>query len=218
MGKVNCGILDGFMGKVGTVVGGFWKGIPVMRAYVRNGRDANSEAQRLQRLRFKATSQLSSVFLDATIIGLRKAAVANRMTESNVFFALNADKVTASGLDTLSVDYTGIVVAAGPLPQVGFDVPGFDTPQQVDVDFKANLECKYANADDDVYVFVYCHDADSGVLSAPVKRSEGTVSVKVPADWNGLKVHVWGFAMGTKESLRAGQASDSAYIGTGNIG
>ena len=33
MGKVRMGILDGFKGKVGTVVGSFWKGKKVMRAY-----------------------------------------------------------------------------------------------------------------------------------------------------------------------------------------
>lgn len=218
MGKVNCGILDGFMGKVGTVVGSFWKGIPVMRAYNRNKRDAQTELQLIQRMRFKALSQLASGFFDATVVGMRNVASSRKMTESNIFMMLNADKVTATSLDSLNVDYSGLAVAYGPLPQVGFAAPNFDTPQKVKVAFNANLEYRYASADDEVYVFAYCPDAGCGVMSEPVLRNDGTIEVTVPALWNGLKVHLWGFALGAKTNERAGQTSDSTYIGSGNIG
>ncbi|MBR1550177.1 MAG: hypothetical protein IJ634_06010 [Bacteroidales bacterium] len=218
MAKVNCGILDGFMGKVGTVVGSFWKGVPVMRAYNRHHRDAMTEQQILQRMRFKALAQLSSGFLDATVVGMHNVAVSRHMTESNVFTSMNAGAVTATDFDSLNVDFTSLVVAYGPLPQVGFGAANFDTPQQVSVTFKGNTECRYASADDDVYLFAYCPDAECGVLSAPVKRSAGTLEVRVPADWNGLKVHLWGFALGAKTNQRANQTSDSTYIGSGNIG
>ena len=47
MAKMNWGILDGFFGKVGTVVGSFWKSIPVMRAYKRVVRNPKTESQQL---------------------------------------------------------------------------------------------------------------------------------------------------------------------------
>ena len=218
MATVNCGILDGFYGKVGTVVGSFWKGIPVMRAYVRRQHDAKSETQVVIRARFKAMMELVSGFLDASRIGLHDAAAAGPMTEGNMFFVKNWDMVTASGVESVSVDFTGLTVAQGHLPGVHFNAPQFDTPLQVDVDFDDNMEYRGTSPDDEVYVFVYCPDAKCGVLSAPAKRSDESVSVKVPSYWNGMKVHVYGFAKGALDSGRYGQCSDSAYLGTGNIG
>jgi hypothetical protein len=218
MATVNCGILDGFIGKVGTVVGSFWKGTPVMRAYTRNRHDVKSERQLLERLRFKTLSELSSGFLDASIIGLRRAAAARHITESNLFIAQNFGMVVASGLDSVDIDFTGLTVAKGSLPGVHFNSPLFDTPQQVDVNFDTNLECKGAHADDEVYIFVYSPDAKYGVLSAAVMRNDGSVSVKVPSHWNGTKVQVYGFAVGAELSERPGETSMSSYIGSGTIG
>ena len=218
MATVNCGILDGFYGKVGTVVGSFWKGIPVMRAYVRRQHDAKSETQVVIRARFKAMMELVSGFLDASRIGLHDTAVSGPMTEGNMFFVKNWDMVTASGVESVSVDFTGLTVAQGNLPGVHFNAPQFDTPLQVDVDFDDNMEYRGTSPDDEVYVFVYCPDAKCGVLSEPVKRSDGSVSVKVPSYWNGMKVHVYGFAKGALDSGRYSQCSNSAYLGTGNIG
>lgn len=218
MATVNCGILDGFMGKVGTVVGSFWKGIPVMRAYTRNRHDARTESQLMLRKRFAALSELSSGFYQATLVGMHKVAVERSLTEGNVFMEVNFDKVSATGTGTLNVDYTGLKVALGRLTGVHFDVPQFDTPQQVKVDFSANTECVGTHADDEVYVFVYCPDAKCGVLSEAVKRSEETTTVRVPSYWNGMKVHVWGFAVGAKVNERPFEPSESSYIGSGNIG
>lgn len=218
MAKVNRGILDGFIGKVGTVIGSFWKGLPVMRAYSRTRRDKKSRAQVAQRMRFGALAELGAAFLDAIGLGLRKAAAARRITEGNLFIRQNMAMVTVTGTDSLSIDYTGLVLAKGNLVGVSFDIPQFDTPQHVKADFSTLIESPMTHDDDEVYLFVYCPDAKSGVLSAPAKRSEETVSVKVPTQWNGMKAHVWGFTVGSELSQRPGEASNSNYIGSGNIG
>ena len=71
MGKVRMGILDGFYGKVGTVVGSFWKGKPVMRAYVRpKGTHTSSEAQALVQTRFAAINSLFGNFPQVTVMGI----------------------------------------------------------------------------------------------------------------------------------------------------
>ena len=83
MAKVNWGILDGFIGKVGTVVGSFWKGKAVMRAYKRQVRDRNNEAQQIARIRFAAIGRLSGAFLSAIRVGFYEAAylVVNETSE-----------------------------------------------------------------------------------------------------------------------------------------
>lgn len=217
MATINRGILDGFFGKVGTVVGSFWKGIPVMRAYVRRIRDRKNTPQMLIRARFATLADLSSAFMAATNIGLRNDAAKSRTTESNVFVKKNWEAVHANTVDSVTIDYADLVVADGSLTGVRFGTPQFDTPQQVDVSFASNEECAKTSLDDQVFLFVYCPDAKCGVLSPAVKRSEHSISADVPAYWNGMKVHVWGFTLGAGLDNK-GMMSDSTYIGTGNIG
>ncbi|MBO4587005.1 MAG: hypothetical protein J5677_04220 [Bacteroidales bacterium] len=216
MATVNRGILDGFFGKVGTVVGSFWKGIPVMRAYVRRVRDRKNESQQLVRARFITLGELSSAFLAALRLGFLNEAARNRVTESNIFVKKNWEAVQAATPDSVSIDYTALVVAKGPLHGVQFSAPQFDNPQQVSVVFDPNDELPMVDDNDDIYVFVYCPDSKSGVLGAPVKRSVGRATVDVPSYWSGMKVHAWGFAVGGGID-NAGAISDSAYLGSGNI-
>jgi hypothetical protein len=57
MGKIEEGILGGFKGKVGTVVGGKWRGINYMRSKGSPNRTKFSEAQLMQQARFALGSQ-----------------------------------------------------------------------------------------------------------------------------------------------------------------
>lgn len=216
MATINRGILDGFFGKVGTVVGSFWKGIPVMRAYVRRIRDRKNTPQLLIRARFATLGELSSAFLAAIRIGLRNVAAKGHVTESNIFVNENWEAVHAASVDSVTVDYPDLVVARGPLAGVQYGTPQFDTPLQVDVAYETNEEIAKTSLDDLVYLFVYCPDAKCGVLSAAVERSEKRISVTVPSYWNGMKVHLWGFTLGAGHD-NAGMLSNSAYIGSGNI-
>ena len=52
MGTIKQGILGGFSGKVGTVVGGNWKGISYMRALAQNVKNPRTDAQMNQRSKF----------------------------------------------------------------------------------------------------------------------------------------------------------------------
>ena len=45
MGKMRMGILDGFVGKVGTVVGSFWKGKKIIRGYNAFPKESHTEEQ-----------------------------------------------------------------------------------------------------------------------------------------------------------------------------
>ncbi len=55
MGTIKQGILGGFSGKVGTVVGGSWKGISYMRGRAQSVKNPRTEAQMEQRSKFALT-------------------------------------------------------------------------------------------------------------------------------------------------------------------
>ena len=218
MGKVQQGILDGFIGKVGTVVGAFWKGKPVMRAYKRQIRDANSEDQQLIRIRFSAAGRIAAAFRTALLVGFRSLAQSNRMTEGNVFVKLNWGHVHADISGSATVDYEDLVIAQGGLPEIQFGNATFENPLQVDVPINDSASVIGSHRDDTAYVFVYSPEAGAGILSDTGVRVDEEVSIHVPAYWNGHRVHVFGFGKGSESNdLNPGTVSNSRYLGSGTI-
>ncbi len=217
MGKINQGILDGFKGKVGTVVGFYWKGKPVMRGYKRFFKDAHSEAQMVVRLRFAAINSLAVAFKSAADLGFNHRAASHGNTELNNFVQLNWDAITADNTAAVDVEYSDLVVSYGSLPQVHFSPASYQTPQTVEANFAAIGEASGASDSDRVYLFVYNPSQNIGILSDGALRSSQKVTATLPASWSGESVHVWGFAVGGAE-FNKGVASHSAYLGEGIIG
>ena len=64
MGKIKQGILGGFKGKVGTVIGASWNGIAYMRGLAQSIKNPQTEAQLKQRSFFKEVQDLVSQLSD----------------------------------------------------------------------------------------------------------------------------------------------------------
>lgn len=60
MGKIKQGILGGFKGKVGTVIGSSWNGIAYMKGLPQSVKNSKTAAQIMQREFFKEVQQLAS--------------------------------------------------------------------------------------------------------------------------------------------------------------
>ena len=58
MGKIKQGILGGFKGKVGTVIGSSWNGIAYMRGQAQSVKNPKTDAQLMQRAFFKEIQDL----------------------------------------------------------------------------------------------------------------------------------------------------------------
>lgn len=220
MGIPTKGILAPFKNRIGTVVGRRWRaGLWTMSSYQGDVKNPRTEAQEIQRMRFAAAGRLASAFVDCLDVTLYYFLRHHPTTQVGEFVKRNLEHITATSLDSLNVDYSGITLCNGPLPTVEFNAPNFDLPGQVKVPFNANLDYISASADDKVFIFVYCPDANAGVLSGETYRNEGSAKVTVPSMWNGLKVHVWGFVTSDKKNRkRPNSVSTSQYCGSGMIG
>lgn len=216
MGKVQMGILDGFVGKVGTVVGSFWKGRPVMRAYKRQISDRDSQAQQLVRTRFGAINNLASAFYSAINLGFKEAAKRKKWTEGDIFVNENWGCVRADTPGVATIDYTELVIAKGHLPEANFGTASFTNPLSVEVPMTDSSAVIGADPRDKVYLFVYSPEAGAGLLGNVKVRSDESIACTVPAYWNGHRVHVWGFAIGAGTD-NAGVISNSRYIASGTI-
>ena len=63
MGTIKKGVLGGFSGKVGTVVGASWKGIDYIRSLPASVKNPRTEGQVTQRTKFCLTSPAQSAIL-----------------------------------------------------------------------------------------------------------------------------------------------------------
>ena len=219
MGKVQKGILDGFVGKVGTVCGSFWKGKAVMRSMPRkkNASSYNfSEAQQLVQTRFAAITALAGAFRQATLIGFKQVAKRKQMTEGDIFVIENWSFVNADTPGSATVDFSELKISKGNLPETEFGSVKFDTPLTVEAPITRGDVPIGADSSDLVYIFVYSPEAGAGLLSEAVTRGDESVIATVPGYWNGHRVHVWGFTVGGGHEDE-GMLSKSRYLGSGDI-
>ena len=224
MSKNVKGVLGQQVGKVGPVVARKFRNLDVYSAYQPNVKNPRSQKQQENRLRFATISRIAHGFGCAVRLGFGAAVRGSKESMRNRFTKLNIPNVTTDGVDSVKVDYTAIVVAQGGLCPVHFDMPLFDTPNSVMVNFdEMNANACQKTANDKVYVVVYSSDANLAVVGEGVARSQKKVMVEVPSNWNGTKVQVYGFVRNDGEAntefdIAAGECSDSQYIGSGTIG
>ena len=98
MGKINQGILGGFNGKVGSVIGASWKGISYMRGIAQSIKNPKTEAQVMQRDYFAQLAQMSSQLSNEQLASLFPNT-AKGLTRRNLLQKqLDACAVTADGV------------------------------------------------------------------------------------------------------------------------
>ena len=106
MGKIKQGILGGFKGKVGTVIGASWNGISYMRGIAQSVRNANTPAQQKQRAFFKEVMDLVGQLSDEQMAFL-VPSTPKGMTRRNLL-AQQIAAVAVDNGDTKSVDLGNI--------------------------------------------------------------------------------------------------------------
>lgn len=227
MSKNVQGYMGPQIGKLGPAVGSRWKGLDVYRSYQRFVRNPKTPKQLKTRAHFSLAGKLAHVFGSAVSLGLTKAANAIPSTPHALFVKLNWDAINVLTPDSITVTFADLVCAKGVITPVLFGPGDFDTnPNTVVFTWSPNsVGCQ--TADDLVRVFLYCTDANAGIISAAVKRSVGTVTITTPAAWTGKKVHAYGFCTaGVEEptyieaagcTMNPNDVSDSNYLGSGNL-
>lgn len=75
MGTIKQGILGGFSGTVGTVVGANWKGVDYMRSRPTRRKASNTQAQLEQRAKFLLTQRFARSMKPLLETGFRSQAV-----------------------------------------------------------------------------------------------------------------------------------------------
>lgn len=194
MAKQTFGILDGYRGTVGTVIGYQWRGKWCLRARPRQVANPRTEAQQEHRMLFREMVQLAGHMTRVLRKGLHEAAMEEQMTEGNLFVKINKERFTPQG-----VDYSTLEISRGPVAPVAFTDVSVDDHGVLQALFEKNPLHLQADNYDKVYLYAWCPSQQRGLLSTPVFRRDKKVALTLPDEWNGLEVHYYAFVQDHKE-------------------
>jgi hypothetical protein len=116
MGTINKGILGGFSGKVGNVVGGTWKGIDYMRSKSNRGKFTPTQPQHAQHLKFALVIRFVQTMTGLVEISFGNFAVRKTGFNSAVSYTLK-NAVTGT-YPVYTIRYDDALVSRGDLPNV----------------------------------------------------------------------------------------------------
>ena len=124
MGKINKGILGGFSGRVGNVIGGSWKGIDYMRSEATSIADPKTAKQLEQRSKFRVAVEFAKQVVPIINIGLKQYAT--KRSEFNYLVSrictdwwdeanntIDFSKVQLSSGELPTEDITSVIVSSG---------------------------------------------------------------------------------------------------------
>jgi len=211
MAKFKRGILGGFQGKLGTVVGTRWRGINVMRALPEKVTNPNTIKQRQQRERFKLVSELMKKARPVIEVGFEQTGSPNR-TASNAAMSWNIKFGIKGSYPGQEFDFPQIRFAMGSLEGInGMQVTG--THEELTFSWSDNSGTMNATSEDQLIIVLY-NEAKKELIYALdlANRNAGTAILAIPESQQASELHVW-FAMHNSER---NISSNSVYLGKVN--
>lgn len=214
-------IIGNAQNKLGNMVLYTRGGTQYGRVYVPNPRNPRTAAQIQARAMLREMSKTASQL--ACLVKRGFSPYANgRTTAQNKFIELNRGAFTYDeNAGTISVTYSDLIVAKGPVAEVSFGTPNFTDPKTIKIPVVQtfNESCN-AKATDVVWVGVYFPERRMSVMTdAPMERGtltsgEDTLIIQNLEGFVGMKGYVFGFVLRSDGEL---SSSNSSYIGMGTV-
>lgn len=208
MGKISQGVLGGFSGKVGNIVGGTWKGIDYMRIKPANVSNPRTAGQVDQRSKFTITLRFLQTMTDFLRVGFK--LYANKMTQFNAAMSYNLNNAITGTYPNFSVDYANALVSRGGLTEA-LNGAVSSSGGLVEFTWDDNSGSGSAQATDKALLVVYNATKDQAIYdTAGAARSATSQTLAMPNDFIGDDVEAFiGFI---REDGK--EVSDSVYIGS----
>ena len=172
MGTINKGILGGFSGKVGTVVGGSWKGIDYMRSKSNKRNFEPSQKQLEQQLRFAVTMHFLQPM--AALLNVTFASFAVKMTGMNSAFAYNINNAISGTYPNYEIAYNLALVGRGDLPNALGPSVTSGAGSILTFSWTDNSGVGSAKATDEAVFVAYCPGMKQAIYAGDAQRSELT--------------------------------------------
>lgn len=212
MGIINKGILGGFSGNVGPVVGSTWKGITYMKSLPSKKSKTSSVKQIEQQLKFSLVVHFLQTMTALLEITFRNYA--NEMTAFNAAFAYNILNAVTGNSPDFEIDYPKALVSRGSLPNGGNPTAAKGTGDNIVFTWTDNSGTGNALATDKTILVIYCKELDSTVYtSGNTTRDAGTETLDLSA-YHLKTIETW-IAFTDADDK---DASNSFYTGSITVG
>ena len=189
MGKINQGILGGFSGKVGTVVGSTWKSINYMRALAVNVHNPNTVKQQCQRGKFKVVLQFCKTITPFLRVGFQEHEHGQSAVNAASSYLLRY-AVEGCGNDA-ALDFDKVRVSQGSLTAAA-DASAEVAANKVTFSWTDNSGAGDAQAEDAAMVLAFNKDRQEAVyLLAAATRADGTAELLLPTSWDGEALAIY---------------------------
>ncbi len=208
MGTIKQGILGGFSGKVGTVIGGNWKGIDYMRSKAASISNPKTEAQLDQRARFGAALKFLQPLTSFLRVGFKNYAV--KMTAFNSAMSYNLNNALTGVYPDYSIDYASALVARGSLPGALNPLVAMNSTTELEFSWTNNSNEAKAKGNDKVLLVVLNPAKQLAVtVVGGNSRTEGSQVVSLPENFTGDEVQCYIAFQDEKQTV----LSNSVYAG-----
>jgi hypothetical protein len=211
MGRISQGVLGGFSGKVGNVVGGSWKGIDYMRIKPASVANPRTQGQVDQRSKFSVVLNFLKPMSEFLRVGFK--LYAKKMSQFNSAMSYNLNHAVTGTYPDFTIDYPNALVSHGQLNGAAGAAVASANPAVVDFTWEDNSGPgrSKANTTDKAMLLVY--NASKGIAVYNLEgasRDTGAQSLDVPADFSGNEVQAFMAFISEDGS----QVSDSVYVGS----
>lgn len=189
MGTLKKGILGGFSGKVGNVVGASWKGIDYIRSLPASVKNPRTQGQVTQRTKFSTTMEFLKTLTPIIREGFKADAV-GKVTAMNAAMSYNVKNAIKGDFPDFEVDFEKAIIARGSL--YGTDSASA-TAEAGKLNFDWDLTIlNNASLSDDVVFVVYNPTRREALYNEKGStRMEGYGSFDIPALWAGDTVQTY---------------------------
>lgn len=186
MGIINKGILGGFSGKVGSVIGGTWKGIDYMRSKASRGKFVPTETQHAQQLKFAIVMRFLQPMAGLLNITFRDFAI--KMTGINNAVSYSLRNAITGTYPTFALDFSLALVSRGELPNILGPAVTVGAGGILTWSWTDNSGTGIAKTDDQAVLVAYCPTLRQAIYStAGGMRSDLTADLNV-IPFSGLAV------------------------------
>ena len=208
MGTIKSGILGGFSGNVGNVVGSSWKGVDYMKSLPTSVHNPRTPLQVAQRLKMKTIVLMAQLILSSSIKKLWNGA-AVKMSGFNAFVKANIGAISSTGV----VDASKIVASTGPMASTPITSATYTLgTKTVAVVFPVIVDLELQSANDIAHLLVIDVTGKKAFATSGALRSSGAISIVLPADMavNALTSFAFLSFKGNEPLVRQITVSDSS--------
>ncbi len=214
MGKISQGVLGGFSGKVGNVIGGSWKGIDYMRVKPASVANPRTKGQVDQRSKFSIVLNFLQPMSEFLRVGFK--LYARKMSQFNSAMSYNLNHAVTGAYPNFSIDYQNVLVSHGQLNGAIGTAVTSTNPAMVDFTWADNSGPGRSKAKTTDKAMLLVYNASKGIAIydlGTASRDTGAQSLEVPADFSGEDVETFMAFISEDGS----QVSDSVYIGSVSV-